>query len=469
MDQKVERENGQGIGALLRASRLRCGEELDDVAAILRIRRPYLEAIEEGRFADLPGSTYAVGFIRAYAEHLGLDSSEVVRRFKSSDAQPARAKPELVFPVPVAETGVPGGAIVFVGVLVAIVAYGAWYLSSTKDGFFAELVSPLPERLASLANQAPGNPPPAGKENQPSSAIAATLPERRAESAPVPAAVEVKPVEIARLPDAAPASAPAAVPAEAKPTVSSAEPTKPAEPAATRDAAPPTIAPEPAKAEKAEKTESTTMPAATATTAAPDPVTIEKTAPAPVEAKPVDDKPVEEKPAAVAGNAEPADKPVSAPAEKPVAKTEEKPTEMVALPSPSRGIDAPYRPEAEAVAAPPAVEQPAPVAKAVPKPEAKPEAPATPAASRIVVRAKSNSWIQVRDDVDNQLLLTRLLRAGDTYPVPNRPGLMLLTGNAGALEIQVDGETVPGIGGGAVRRSVALDVDRLRQGKAVVD
>ncbi|MDP1911269.1 MAG: DUF4115 domain-containing protein, partial [Hyphomicrobium sp.] len=113
---------------------------------------------------------------------------------------------------------------------------------------------------------------------------------------------------------------------------------------------------------------------------------------------------------------------------------------------------------------PPAVSTP--VAKAMPKPEAKPE---TPAASRIVVRAKSNSWIQVRDDVDNQLLLTRLLRAGDTYPVPNRSGLMLLTGNAGALEIQVDGETVPGIGGGAVRRAVALDVERLRQGKAVVD
>ena len=81
-----------------------------------------------------------------------------------------------------------------------------------------------------------------------------------------------------------------------------------------------------------------------------------------------------------------------------------------------------------------------------------------------------NSWIQVRDDNGNRLLLTRLLRAGDTYRVPNRPGLKLLTGNAGALEILVDGETVPSIGPlGAVRRGVALDIERLRRGTAIIE
>ena len=52
-----------GIGALLRASRMRIGEDLRDVAGMLRIRYPYLEAIEEGRFSDLPGQAYAVGFV----------------------------------------------------------------------------------------------------------------------------------------------------------------------------------------------------------------------------------------------------------------------------------------------------------------------------------------------------------------------------------------------------------------------
>jgi len=86
---------------------------------------------------------------------------------------------------------------------------------------------------------------------------------------------------------------------------------------------------------------------------------------------------------------------------------------------------------------------------------------------RIVVRAKVNSWIQVRDDASGELLLTRMLRAGDEYHVPNREGLSLLTGNAGALEIVVDGTIAPAIGAtGDVRRNVALDADRLLAGDA---
>ena len=87
---------------------------------------------------------------------------------------------------------------------------------------------------------------------------------------------------------------------------------------------------------------------------------------------------------------------------------------------------------------------------------------------RIVVRAMTNSWIQIRDDANNELLLTRLLRAGESYTVPGRSGLMLSTGNAGALEILVDGVVVPPVGGkGVVRRKVLLDADKLRAGTAV--
>lgn len=90
--------------------------------------------------------------------------------------------------------------------------------------------------------------------------------------------------------------------------------------------------------------------------------------------------------------------------------------------------------------------------------------------SRITVRAKSTSWIQIRDEAQDQLLFTRLLRAGDEYQMPNRNGLSLMTGNAGALEVLVDGEVVPSIGEeGEVRRSVAMDPDRLKSGTATND
>jgi cytoskeleton protein RodZ len=91
-----------------------------------------------------------------------------------------------------------------------------------------------------------------------------------------------------------------------------------------------------------------------------------------------------------------------------------------------------------------------------------------PEEARIVLKATAESWIQVRDETNDRVLLARLLRPGDVYRVPNRSGLNLWTGNAGGLEILVDGEPVPSIGEtGVVRRRVVLEVEPLRTGAAV--
>ena len=72
--------------------------------------------------------------------------------------------------------------------------------------------------------------------------------------------------------------------------------------------------------------------------------------------------------------------------------------------------------------------------------------------------------MQVRDRQGN-LLLTRVLRVGDSYMVPNQADLTLLTGNAGGLEISVDGSALPALGPvGAVRRNIPLDPEALRDG-----
>src|SRR5262245_5102962 len=72
----------QRVGATLREERERRGWNVPELAQHLKIRRVHLEAIEAGRFAALPGPTYAVKFVRAYAEALGLDPDEMVRRFR---------------------------------------------------------------------------------------------------------------------------------------------------------------------------------------------------------------------------------------------------------------------------------------------------------------------------------------------------------------------------------------------------
>jgi len=89
--------------------------------------------------------------------------------------------------------------------------------------------------------------------------------------------------------------------------------------------------------------------------------------------------------------------------------------------------------------------------------------------ARVVIRATDESWVQVRD-ADRNPIMTRVLSRGDIYRVPNRPGLTLQAGNAGALEILVDGNLTPAIGPlGSVRRDVPLDPDRLRTGALTSD
>lgn len=292
------------VGAELRAARQRLGWALPDVAATLRIRLPFLEAIEDGRVADLPGNAYAVGFLRTYATTLGLDAAEVARRFRA-EAHEVNRKTELAFPAPVPDRGVPAGAVVLLGVLLTAGAYAGWYRLSGDRMSPSEIVPAVPERLAPLANRAapPSNPSPQ---------VASILP--------------------------GPSATPAYMP-------------------------PPVAAP---------------VPAATT-------------------------------PAAMA-------------------------------------------PAAPAPAAPPPLIAAAPVA-----------AP-TVGDSRVVLRLKSDAWIQVRER-QGQVLLNRVMRGGETWPVPKGAQLLLTTGNAGGTELLVDGQSAPSLGAvGAVRRDVALEPDALKAG-----
>jgi RodZ C-terminal domain len=71
---------------------------------------------------------------------------------------------------------------------------------------------------------------------------------------------------------------------------------------------------------------------------------------------------------------------------------------------------------------------------------------ASDAAGRIVLKARADSWVEVRDPESNATLVARLLKTGDVYRMPDKPGLKLLTGNAGGLVVMVDGEVAPPLG-----------------------
>lgn len=69
------------LGQFLADERVRQGKTLDEMQEITKIRRRYIEAIEEGRLDILPGKFYIRAFIKQYCESLGLVSDDVFQQF----------------------------------------------------------------------------------------------------------------------------------------------------------------------------------------------------------------------------------------------------------------------------------------------------------------------------------------------------------------------------------------------------
>jgi cytoskeleton protein RodZ len=368
---------GESVAAELRRAREDLGRDLVRIAGDLKIRRVYLEAIEEGRFDDLPGTTYAVGFIRAYADHLGLDSIEIVCRFKD-EVEGVNERLQLVFPTPAPESKIPSGAVLLISVLLIALAYGGWYyLSSGQEDGDGRILA-VPDRLEPLASG----------------------PETQALSGPVASAGSIlTPAEPLVVEEPA---------AESQGALDPEPPQRPQEGASEPRAQQAPLEPEnPASLGDAVSAEFQAEPAAGAGLVgvlSQPPLPAPETSPAPV--------------VAAAPSAIPA-----APA------TEALLPEDVSRQPRSYGVEN--------------------------------------ASARIVLRARLDSWVQVFA-ADESLILTRVLQPGDSYRVPDQAGLSLVTGNAGGLEIEVDGTTLPPLGPvGAVRRGIALDAERLLTGTAM--
>lgn len=346
------------VGELLQERREDLGLDLDEIGAMLRIKPSYLASLEQGRTHDLPGPTYAIGFVRAYSDFLGLDAEQVLARFKT-EAAGVTARPDLALPVPLGERSLPGGALVLVALILALCGYGIWYYLSTEERDRPARVADVPAAL-----QAPQPTPVLVAPPSPQAMPRSTDDNAGATS-------------LARLPSSPPASlyGAAASPPQASPPPSAA----PGDLQGRSITANTPVLPQIAAAKPA------ALPAAP-----PAPVDVAQPQPAPAQA---------------------------------------------------------------ASAAPPAT---APAAAAT-----------ATQAGRVTIRAVADCWIQVRA-ADQSIVFSRVLKSGEVYAVPARSGLSLRTGNAGALEIAVDGKTAPSIGGiGALRRDVALDPGELAAGTAV--
>ena len=89
------------IGDLLYTERRKKGLEIADVEHATGIRGVYLNALEQSRYDVLPGEVYVKGFLRNYANYLGLDGSHLVQLYtdlKKPTVEPAAVKPSVAEP-----------------------------------------------------------------------------------------------------------------------------------------------------------------------------------------------------------------------------------------------------------------------------------------------------------------------------------------------------------------------------------
>jgi len=133
------------VGQILKRTREYYGQTIPQVEINLRIRSSQLMAIEEGNVAHLPGRVYAIGFVRAYAEYLGLDGDKMVHLFKAQTVGKEN-KVDLQFPVTYADTKTPN-AYIIMGCLVGIILLIAYWSMTYKPANYIEVVPPVPEEL----------------------------------------------------------------------------------------------------------------------------------------------------------------------------------------------------------------------------------------------------------------------------------------------------------------------------------
>ncbi len=80
---KIRGQEDESLGAFLKHQRELRGISLEEIAKHSLIRLEFLKAIEQEKFVQLPGIAFAKGYLRAYANYIGLDAEDVLLRFES--------------------------------------------------------------------------------------------------------------------------------------------------------------------------------------------------------------------------------------------------------------------------------------------------------------------------------------------------------------------------------------------------
>ncbi|MEH6476052.1 MAG: RodZ domain-containing protein, partial [Sneathiella sp.] len=405
-------EDDLTVGAHLRRERERQGYSLHDIAENLRLRPRQLQALEDGNYDALPGQTFVAGFLRSYANALGLDGVAVVDLYKSENSGDVGV-PELAFPEPTPEGRMPGSSLLVGSCLVAILVVGGWYFYLNENTVDMEIVPELPSRLLDK--------------------LAETKESVTGDSAAVITSPSAAQAEITELPkpiteNTVPIAVATAVDEQ---TQSVTGPVAPEDVISQIDVEPEVVASAPLASENEQSPDEDVSAEKEAVSI----VDAERTVPQNLDNIEVASKPAADSVAAVA------EKTVEV---SPVITPEAEPVKIL---YPQQTLD-----------------------KIQSASDAETDIPVTTSAmgvenkdARLVLVARQESWVQIKA-ADEELVLDRILGAGDTFMLPSKSGLILSTANAAGLELRLDGTSLGMLGRyGEIIQDMQLDPQHLKE------
>ncbi len=142
------------VGEILRARREELGWSISDVAQWSCIQQTYIEALETGQYHLLPAEVYTLGFLRTYAQLLGLDSSFLVDHYRQEN-RVCTHQSLLKFPCMLDSQRFTPAIALFLGFIIIIVSYVGWYyftsVTSSSSG------KPIPIGENALLNKIGGD------------------------------------------------------------------------------------------------------------------------------------------------------------------------------------------------------------------------------------------------------------------------------------------------------------------------
>lgn len=79
----MEPQRETGVGSLLKGEREEKGISIDQLARVTKLRKQFIEALENEAWHDLPSPVYVKGFIRSYAQGVGFNGKEAIRLYEN--------------------------------------------------------------------------------------------------------------------------------------------------------------------------------------------------------------------------------------------------------------------------------------------------------------------------------------------------------------------------------------------------